>query len=120
MPSSHWRWDRESPPAAAGARRSRGALGPGSAQAPVNLVPVANQREDQQHQRNQQQSGSLRRVDRVAMMLVIVLRSAVGHANIVARAECGVGCQVLGPGSTGIAARLRRRPKTQGLAPATL
>src|SRR5579862_8275405 len=34
----------------------------------------------------------------MAVMLVIVLGSAVGHASIVA-AECGVGYQVLGVGS---------------------
>ena len=51
----------------------------------MNVVPVANQSEDQQHKCDQQQTGGFRRVDRVAVMLVIVLRSGCpGHADIVA------------------------------------
>jgi hypothetical protein len=50
----------------------------------VDLVPVANQRENEQHKRDQQQPGSFRGVDRVAVMLVIVLGSTIRHASIVA------------------------------------
>jgi hypothetical protein len=50
----------------------------------VDLVPVANQREDEQHKRDQQQPGSFRGVDGMAVMLVIVLGSTIRHASIVA------------------------------------
>lgn len=46
-------------------------------------VPVANQRQDQQHHRDQQQPRSLRCIHRMPVVLVIVLRS-VTHAHIVA------------------------------------
>lgn len=52
----------------------------------MDVVPVANEREDQQKKRDQQQAGSFRRVDRVA--LVLVRGVTVGlwgrHADIVA------------------------------------
>ena len=50
----------------------------------MDLVPVANQCENEQHKRDQQQPGSLRRVNRVAVMLVIVLGRVIRHADIVA------------------------------------
>ena len=48
---------------------------PRSAQAPMNVVPVANQSENQQQQGDQQQAGGLRRIHCVAVMLVIVVWS---------------------------------------------
>ncbi len=68
----------------AGARRYRAVRRPSSAQAPVDVVPVSNQGEQQQHERDQQQPGSLRRVDRVPAMLVLVMRSGFWHTHIVA------------------------------------
>jgi hypothetical protein len=50
----------------------------------MNVVPVANQRENQKQKRDHQQSGSFRRVDRVAAVLVIFFGRGMGHANIVA------------------------------------
>jgi hypothetical protein len=52
----------------------------------MNVAPVANQREHQQHKHNQQQASGFRRVDGVAAMLafVLVLGSAIRHADIVA------------------------------------
>ena len=52
---------------------SRAAWEPRSAQAPVDVMPVANQREDQQQKRDQQQSCGFRRVDRVAVVLVRIV-----------------------------------------------
>lgn len=50
----------------------------------MNIAPVANQREDQQQNRDHQQAGGLRRVDRAAATLAIIFWSGLGHANIVA------------------------------------
>ena len=50
----------------------------------MDLAPVAHQSENQQHERDQQQPGGFRRVDRMAVMLAIVLGGIVRHANIVA------------------------------------
>ena len=60
----------------------------------MNVAPVAKQGEDQQDERDQQQAGSLRRVDGVAAMfgVVVVLGSAVGHADIVALGATGAAC----------------------------
>jgi cholera toxin transcriptional activator len=55
-------------------------------------VPVANQRERQQQERDQQQARSLRGVDRVPVVLVIgaVLTLSGNHASIVLRTQpCG-------------------------------
>ena len=49
----------------------------------MNVVPVADQGENQKHQGDQQQAGSLRRVHRVAVMLVTVVWSGSRHADIV-------------------------------------
>lgn len=57
----------------------------------MDVVPVANQGENQQNERNQQQPGGLRRIDRVPMVLVrrFVLWLWSGHAPIVApKEEC--------------------------------
>ena len=57
-----------------------------SAQAPVNGVPVANEREHEQEKGNQQQTGSFRCVGDVPVMLVgivgLVLRL---HNNFIVR-----------------------------------
>lgn len=55
----------------------------------MNVVPVANQNQDQKQKRDHKQSGRFRRIDRVAVMLVIVLRSGVGHVDIVAPRDGG-------------------------------
>ena len=60
----------------------------------MDVVPVADQRENQQQKRDQQQAGSFRGVDRVTVMLVIVPRRGVSHADIVAPG----GVSVLGVG----------------------
>jgi len=64
----------------------------------MNAVPVANQGKNQQQNRDQQQAGSLRRVDgtAAALVIVLVLGSGIGHADIVAlwNAVLGIGCQV--------------------------
>jgi hypothetical protein len=70
-------------------------LSSSSAQAPVNAMPVAHQREHQEQKRNQEQTSSLRRVNRVATMLVIVLRSGIGHVDIVAPSGNGGPCRQL-------------------------
>jgi hypothetical protein len=53
----------------------------------MNVVPVADQSENQKHQGDQQQPGSLRRVHCVAVMLVIVVWSSTRHADIVVPPE---------------------------------
>ena len=53
----------------------------------MNVVPVADQSENQKHQSDQQQPSGFRRVDCVAMMLVIVGWSGSRHADIVAPPE---------------------------------
>lgn len=52
----------------------------------MDVVPVAKQSEKQQQERDQQQARGLRRVNRVAMVLmrVIVFGSLSRHADIVA------------------------------------
>ena len=50
----------------------------------MNVVPVAHQCEYQQKKGDQQKSGRFRRVDRMAMVLVIVLGEVRSHADIVA------------------------------------
>jgi hypothetical protein len=51
----------------------------------MDLAPVAHQRKNQQHERDQQQPGSFRRVDRVAVMMLVIVRGRIiRHANIVA------------------------------------
>jgi len=47
-------------------------------------MPVAKQRKHQQQKCDQQQSGSFRRVNSVAPMLVIVLGIGSGHATLYA------------------------------------
>jgi hypothetical protein len=69
----------------------------------MNVVPVANQSKDQQQHRDQQQAGSLRRVNGMAAALTIILGSVVGHADIVALPGMrywvlGIGYWVLGIG----------------------
>jgi DNA-binding winged helix-turn-helix (wHTH) protein len=53
----------------------------------VNVVPIANQSQDHEEKRDQKQSRRFGRVDRVAVMLVIVLGAGFGHADIVAPRE---------------------------------
>lgn len=52
----------------------------------MNSVPVTNQSECEQQERDEQQAGSLRGIDRVAMVLVgvIVFALGLGHGHIVA------------------------------------
>lgn len=52
----------------------------------MDIVPVANQRQDQQQKGDEQQPGRFRGVDRVAVLLrgSVVLASGVGHEVIVA------------------------------------
>jgi hypothetical protein len=54
----------------------------------VEVAPVASQSQDQEQKCDHQESCRLRRVDRVSVMLVIVLQSGAGHANIVALWDC--------------------------------
>jgi len=64
--------------------------------APLDSVPIANQRERQQQERDQQQAGSLRGVDRVPAVLVVGagLTLSGNHGPIVRRAEtvCAAWC----------------------------
>jgi hypothetical protein len=55
----------------------------------MNGVPVANQDEGEQKKGNQEQSGSLRGINRMPMMLVagVVLALSFHHAHIVRRSE---------------------------------
>jgi hypothetical protein len=66
----------------------------------MNVVPVADQSEDQQQSRDHQQAGSLRRVNLSSARLgiILVLQIGVGHSDIVARWEpaLGPGCPVIG------------------------
>lgn len=50
----------------------------------MKVVPVAHQREDQQHESNEQQSGGLRRIDGMAMMRVEIVVTGTWHELIVA------------------------------------
>lgn len=52
----------------------------------MNLVPVADQSEHEQHNRNEQKTGGLRCVDRMAVMFFggVVVGLAGGHGPIVA------------------------------------
>jgi len=51
----------------------------------MDALPVANQREDQQYEGNQEQSGCFRGVNRMAVMFVSGIATAyAGHAYIVA------------------------------------
>jgi cholera toxin transcriptional activator len=94
-----------------------------SAQAPVDVVPVAKQREHQQQKRNQQQSGSFRRIDCVPAMLVIVLRIGSGHAHIVRSLLSGSGASALeceslvGARRSNLPALANTKPKTQDPTP---
>jgi len=52
----------------------------------VNGVPVTDERERKQHERDQEQPGGLLGIDRMAMVVlgVVVVASGLGHAVIVA------------------------------------
>jgi hypothetical protein len=51
----------------------------------MNVVPVSNQSEDEQHKRDQQQTRGFRRVNRMPVVLVLrVVLCRRGHAVIVA------------------------------------
>src|SRR5580704_9425296 len=72
--SFRWLWGPPPPPAADQAARR-----PPSAHAPMDGVPVASQREDEQQEGNQQQAGSFRGINRVPLLLVgrVVLAPSV-------------------------------------------
>ena len=64
----------------------------------MNVVPVADQSEDQQQSCDHQQAGSLRRVNLSSARLgIILVLQIVGHSDIVARWEPGLGpgCPVI-------------------------
>lgn len=58
-----------------------------SAGAPVDVVPVADDREQEKHDRNQQQSGGFKRIDVVPGTATPGLLLGDSHENIVAPGE---------------------------------
>jgi hypothetical protein len=72
----------------------------------VDVVPVADQRQDEQHQGDEKQAGGFGGVDRVAAVTRSVRIFWIWHADIVA---LGLGLKVLGLGSraSGLGLKLR-------------
>src|SRR5437899_235041 len=84
--SCRWPWVRGPRPAEADVRPCRQWPRPPLAQAPMDLVPVANQRKDQQYESNQQQAGSFGSVNGVMATITRLASLVFGdrHADIVA------------------------------------